>query len=155
MEGKKPSLKVTLTNKEKGYYSNLLMQADPTGTNKVGGQVGVAFFKRSGLAVDLLKNIWLTSARTSPEYLTRDEFYVALRLIAYAQNGIQANEDSIRFNIDVELPKFEAATLALPPAESREKPEIKAEDVAAALPDLDNLNLDALNGIQSLIPSIN
>ena len=131
------------------------MQADPTGTNKVGGQVGVAFFKRSGLPVDLLKTIWLTSARTSPEFLTRDEFYVALRLIAYAQNGIQPNEDSIKFNIEVDLPKFEAAMLALPPSDFREKPEIQAEQIAAALPDLDSLNIDSLNGIQSLIPSVN
>lgn len=35
---KKAPLKVTLTNKEKGCYSNLLMQADPTQSNKVGGQ---------------------------------------------------------------------------------------------------------------------
>ena len=44
----------------------------------------MAFFKRSGLSTDVLKNIWLIAARTSNEYLTRDEFYVALRLIAYA-----------------------------------------------------------------------
>lgn len=30
-------LKVALTNKEKGYYSNLLTQADPNGENKIGG----------------------------------------------------------------------------------------------------------------------
>jgi len=59
-------LKIALTNKEKGYYSNLLMQADPNGTNKVGGAEGVAFFKRSGLPVELLKNFWLIAARTSP-----------------------------------------------------------------------------------------
>ena len=89
------------------------MQADTSGNNKVGGQQGVAFFKRSGLGTDVLKNIWLTSARTSNEFLTRDEFYVALRLIAYAQNGIQPNEDSLKFNIDVALPRFESAPLAL------------------------------------------
>ncbi len=32
-----PVLKVQLNDKEKGYYSNLLMQADPSGNNKVGG----------------------------------------------------------------------------------------------------------------------
>ena len=60
------------------------MQADPSGENKVGGKEGVIFFKRSGLPVDTLKNIWKTAARTSNEFLSRDEFYVALRLIAYA-----------------------------------------------------------------------
>lgn len=73
-----------LTDKEKGFYSNLLMQADPSGNNKVAGKEGVAFLKRSGLDRDVLRNIWLTSAKTSNEYLVRDEFYLALRLISYA-----------------------------------------------------------------------
>ena len=47
-----PALKVQLTDREKGFYSNLLMQADPSGNNKVGGKEGVGFFKRSGLATD-------------------------------------------------------------------------------------------------------
>jgi hypothetical protein len=41
-----------LANKEKGFYSNLLMQADPLGNNKVAGKEGVMFFKRSGLSVE-------------------------------------------------------------------------------------------------------
>ena len=75
----------------------------------------MAFFRRSGLNKDILKSIWLLSARTSNEYLSRDEFYLALRLIAYAQNGIQPTEESVRLNLDVALPKFEP--LALPPSE--------------------------------------
>lgn len=85
---RKPAVKVNLTDKEKGYYSNLIMQADPTGNNKVGGAEGVAFFRRSGLPKEVLRSIWLQAARTSNEYLLRDEFYLAVRLIAYAQNGI-------------------------------------------------------------------
>ena len=111
---KLPPLKINLTPREKGFYSNLLSQADPNMNNKVGGQEGVTFFKRSGLAVDVLKNIWKTAARTSPEFLTRDEFYIALRLISYAQNGIKPNEESIQFDIPVDLPRFDAAPLALP-----------------------------------------
>jgi hypothetical protein len=42
-----------------------------------------------------LKEIWSIAAGTSPEFVTKDEFYVALRLIAYTQNGIRANEESI------------------------------------------------------------
>ena len=86
---------VNLSNHEKGYYSNMLMQANPSGSNRVGGASGVAFFKRSGLPKETLKNIWLMAAKTSNEYLTRDEFYVALRLIAYAQNGMQVSEEAV------------------------------------------------------------
>lgn len=83
-EMKQRPIKIQLTNKEKGYYSNMLSIADPKGENKIGGQEAVSFFKRSGLDLPVLKNIWKTAARTSNEFLTRDEFYVALRLIAYA-----------------------------------------------------------------------
>jgi hypothetical protein len=58
--------------------------------------------------------------------------------------------------LEVALPKFDPAPLALPaPSYEKEKQEIRAEDIAAQLPDLDNLNIDAFNSIQSLIPSVN
>lgn len=49
--------------------------------------------------------------------MTKDEFYVALRLIAYAQNGIRPDASSLDFDIEVDLPKFEhhKAILAAPP----------------------------------------
>ena len=62
------------------------------------------FFKKSGLPVEKLKEIWIIAAKTSNEYLTRDEFYLALRLIAYAQNNINADENSVMLEIDVGLP---------------------------------------------------
>jgi hypothetical protein len=37
----------------------------------------------------------------------------------------------------------------------RSKPEVRAEDVAALLPDLDSININAMDGISSLIPSVN
>jgi hypothetical protein len=84
---------------------------------------------------------------------------VALRLIAYAQHGINATEESIVINIEVPLPKIDPPPLALPPAEiglhSNIKPEVKAEDIAAQLPDLDSLDINAFNNINSLIPSVN
>jgi hypothetical protein len=46
------------------------------------------------------------SARTSNEYLTKDEFYIALRLIAYAQNKMEATEQSIMLDLKVGLPDF-------------------------------------------------
>jgi epidermal growth factor receptor substrate 15 len=70
----------------------------------VGGKEAVIFFKKSGLPVEKLKEIWLIAAKTSNEYLTRDEFYLALRLIAYAQNNINADENSVMLEIDVGLP---------------------------------------------------
>lgn len=64
------------------------------------------FFRRSGLPNDKLKQIWLIAARTSNEYLTKEEFYVALRLIAYHQNDIPVSEMSIQQNIEVGFPQL-------------------------------------------------
>ena len=63
--------------------------------------------------MDKLREVWRISARTTNEFLDREEFYIALRLISYAQNGIRAEEDSINYDIPVGLPKFESAPLAL------------------------------------------
>ena len=79
----KPKIKISLKGREHGLYSNLWSQAAKEETT-LGGKDAVAFFKRSGLPVDELKKIWLIAARTSAAYLTRDDFYLALRLIAYA-----------------------------------------------------------------------
>ncbi len=57
--------------------------AAPNGDGKVGGKDAVVFFKKSGLPVEKLKEFWKVCAMTSNEYLTKDEFYLALRLIAY------------------------------------------------------------------------
>jgi epidermal growth factor receptor substrate 15 len=84
----KPPLKLNLVGREHGHYSNMMSLATVPGENKVGGKEAVVFFKKSGLPVDKLKEFWKIAARTSNEYLTRDEFYIALRLIAYAQNGL-------------------------------------------------------------------
>ena len=66
---------------------------------KLSGPDSVTFFKRSGLPVDKLRDIWRSAAKTSNEYLTKDEFYVALRLIAYAQNNMRCDEDAIAFDL--------------------------------------------------------
>ena len=79
----RPSLKLSLVGREHGHYSNMMSLAAKPGENKVGGKEAVMFFKKSGLPVDKLKEFWKIAARTSMEYLTKDEFYIALRLIAY------------------------------------------------------------------------
>jgi len=60
------------------------------------------------LPKDVLKNIWILSAQTDPQFLERDEFYLALRLIALAQNNSEVSEESIRLNHPIPpLPKID------------------------------------------------
>jgi len=37
----------------------------------------------SGVDVQKLRGVWDIAARTSNDYLLKDEFYIALRLVAY------------------------------------------------------------------------
>lgn len=71
------------------------------------GAEAVTFFKKSQVPIDKLKGIWNVAARTSGEYLTKDEFYIALRLIAYAQNNMKCDEQAIMLDIKVGLPNFD------------------------------------------------
>ena len=63
------------------------------------------FFKRSGLPVDLLKKIWVMSS-SNGETLNREEFYVALKLISFAQNNIEVSKEAITRGQQSPLPKF-------------------------------------------------
>ena len=102
---KKEPIKLNLQGKERGFYSSMYDMA-AKGADKVGGKEAVMFFGKSGLPMDKMKSIWNISARSNIAFVTRDEFYLALRLIAYHQNGITADENSLKINIDVALPQF-------------------------------------------------
>lgn len=101
-------INVKLTREEKGYYANLFDMASKEGTNKVEGKEGAAFLKKSGLPREVLKNIWMIAAQTNLSWLERDEFYIALRLIALTQNNMPADAKSIIYNEPLPpLPKFD------------------------------------------------
>ena len=101
-------LSVKLTKEEKGYYSNLFDLACKDGSTKVEGKEGAAFLKKSNLSREVLKNIWVIAAQTNLSWLERDEFYVALRLIALAQNNMPVEDKSIIYNDPLPpLPKFD------------------------------------------------
>ena len=102
----RPLPRVRLSNKEKGLYSNLFSRADSEGSNKVEGRTAVEFFKKSGLPVDRLKEIWNLAAPSGESYLDRERFYVAVRLIALAQAGKSMTLEAIEQNVEVDLPQF-------------------------------------------------
>ena len=57
---KPKKLKIELSNKERGYYSNMLAKVEQDGSNRVDGKTAVNFFKTSGVDINLLKGIWKT-----------------------------------------------------------------------------------------------
>ena len=101
------SLKVKLSIQERTNYEKILAFANPQIPDRVTGPEAVTFFKRSGLPLDRLKDIWRMSARTANDFITKEEFFVSLRLIAYAQNNMRCEEESILIDLEVGLPRFE------------------------------------------------
>jgi len=61
----------------------------------------------SGLDLPTLKQVWEISAATSNSFLLKEEFYVALRLVALIQNNLPANANSIMTNLEAPLPRFD------------------------------------------------
>jgi len=151
---KPQKLKINLSNKERGFYSNMISKLETDDSNRIDGKQAVTFFKTSGVDLNILKAIYRIWARTKVESLSRDEFYIALRLIAYAQNGIPPTVDSIIQNIEVPFPQFKTSTNSnysmgppvIPPT----------PNIADSLPDLDHININELNQNSegSLIPGM-
>ena len=103
----KKRLYVKLTQEEKGYYSNLFQLVDDQNFGKLKAKDAANFMKKSGLSKDTLKNIYLIASQSSKQYLEKDEFYVALRLIALAQNNMPYNAQAIITNKPLPpLPNF-------------------------------------------------
>ena len=103
----KKHLYVKLTQEEKGYFSNLFQLVDNENFGKLKAKDAANFMKKSGLSKEILKNIYLIASQSSKQFLERDEFYVALRLIALAQNNMPYNAQAIILNRPIPpLPNF-------------------------------------------------
>ena len=87
-----------LTQEEKGYFSNLFQLVDSQNLGKLKAKDAANFMKKSGLSKDTLKSIYLIAFQSSKHFLEKDEFYVALRLIALVQNNIPYNSQAIILN---------------------------------------------------------
>ena len=115
----KKRLYVKLTQEEKGYFSNLFQLVDTQGDGKLKNKDAANFMKKSGLNKNILKTIFLIASPKSKQYLERDEFYVALRLIALAQNNMPYNEQAIILNKPIPpLPNFNLKRDFLPDGDS-------------------------------------
>lgn len=92
------------TPDEKAYYDQLFVIADTAATGQLQGLHAVNFFKLSGLDVGILKNVWSIADARQQHYLDREDFYVALRLIAMAQNNIPPTREKLLETVAIQLP---------------------------------------------------
>ncbi|XP_072338941.1 epidermal growth factor receptor substrate 15-like 1 isoform X5 [Scyliorhinus torazame] len=99
-------------------YETYYRQVDPAHTGKVGPNEAALFLKKSGLSDAILGKIWELADPEGKGYLDKQGFYVALRLVACAQNGHDVNLSSL--NVTLPPPKFHdsssPALIAPPPS---------------------------------------
>ncbi|KAK1897459.1 Epidermal growth factor receptor substrate 15, partial [Dissostichus eleginoides] len=81
-----------------------LTQVDPTGSGRVAAADAALFLKRSGLADLVLGKIWDLADSERKGALNKQQFFIALRLVACAQNGLEVALKSL--HLAVPPPKF-------------------------------------------------
>ncbi|KAG1710678.1 hypothetical protein DVH05_013403 [Phytophthora capsici] len=89
---------------EQQYYDALFAHVDEQRRNAINGQQAVAFFTRSHLDKAVLREVWNIADSQRRSELSRNEFYVAMRLIGMAQRGEQVSLQSFLQLAAVQFP---------------------------------------------------
>ena len=74
---------------EKAFYDKLWSRA-PVENEVVQGVGAVEFLRKSSLELTVLKQIWALSTQVGT--MNKDQFFVALRLIALYQHGVPLSQ---------------------------------------------------------------
>uniref|UniRef100_A0A8C7EHK0 Epidermal growth factor receptor pathway substrate 15 n=1 Tax=Nothoprocta perdicaria TaxID=30464 RepID=A0A8C7EHK0_NOTPE len=123
-------------------------QVDSANTGRVLASDAAVFLKKSGLTDLVLGKIWDLADTDGKGILNKQEFFVALRLVACAQNGLDVSLSSL--NLPVPPPRFTdtSSPLLLSGAASADVPwAVKLEDKAKYDAIFDSLN--PVNGLLS------
>ena len=103
----KRKLHVQLTGEENMFYNKLYNTLDNNNQGIIMGKPAANFMKTSGLDKNILKKIWLIAAQNSNSQMDKEEFFVAMRLIALAQNNMPFSAENIERNNPIPpLPQF-------------------------------------------------
>ncbi|XP_058245312.1 epidermal growth factor receptor substrate 15 isoform X2 [Hemibagrus wyckioides] len=108
------SLSLTQLSSGNPLYDKYYRQVDPSGSGRVAATDAALFLKRSGLSDLVLGKIWDLSDSECKGFLNKQQFFVALRLVACAQNGLEVGHKSL--SVAVPPPKFHDTTSPLLPA---------------------------------------
>ncbi|ETE69222.1 Epidermal growth factor receptor substrate 15-like 1 [Ophiophagus hannah] len=128
-------------------YEKYYRQVDPSNSGRVLASDAAVFLKKSGLTDLILGKVWDLADTDGKGILNKQEFFVALRLVACAQNGLDVSLSSL--NLPVPPPRFNDSTSPL--LCGRAPPDIpwavKIEDKAKYDAIFDSLN--PVNGLLS------
>uniref|UniRef100_A0A670XZD9 Epidermal growth factor receptor pathway substrate 15 n=1 Tax=Pseudonaja textilis TaxID=8673 RepID=A0A670XZD9_PSETE len=92
-------------------YEKYYRQVDPTNSGRVLASDAAVFLKKSGLTDLILGKVWDLADTNGKGILNKQEFFVALRLVACAQNGLDVSLSSL--NLPVPPPRFNDSTSPL------------------------------------------
>lgn len=95
-----------LTQQEQRNYGELFQLCDVDGTGRITGIKASELFLSSGLGQDALLQISELCGAKRLGHFGRSQFYIALKLIAAAQQGMPLKLDSLNSGKDMPLPKF-------------------------------------------------
>uniref|UniRef100_A0A8C5EGJ5 Epidermal growth factor receptor pathway substrate 15 n=1 Tax=Gouania willdenowi TaxID=441366 RepID=A0A8C5EGJ5_GOUWI len=98
------SLSLTQLSSGNPIYDKYYRQVDPTSSGRVAAADAALFLKRSGLPDLVLGKIWDLADSERKGSLNKQQFFIALRLVACAQNGLEVALKSL--NVAVPPPKF-------------------------------------------------
>ncbi|XP_054067614.1 epidermal growth factor receptor substrate 15 isoform X8 [Rissa tridactyla] len=129
-------------------YEKFYRQVDSANAGRVLASDAAVFLKKSGLTDLVLGKIWDLADTDGKGILSKQEFFVALRLVACAQNGLDVSLSSL--NLPVPPPRFTDTNspLLLSGTASSDVPwAVKLEDKAKYDAIFDSLN--PVNGLLS------
>ncbi|XP_056628555.1 epidermal growth factor receptor substrate 15 isoform X3 [Triplophysa dalaica] len=89
------SLSLTQLSSGNPVYEKHYRQVDPSNSGRVAASDAALFLKTSGLADLVLGKIWDLADSECKGSLNKQQFYVALRLVACAQNGFEVSLKSL------------------------------------------------------------
>uniref|UniRef100_A0A2K5N9U3 Epidermal growth factor receptor pathway substrate 15 n=1 Tax=Cercocebus atys TaxID=9531 RepID=A0A2K5N9U3_CERAT len=95
---------LTILSSGNPVYEKYYRQVDTGNTGRVFASDAAAFLKKSGLPDLILGKIWDLADTDGKGILNKQEFFVALRLVACAQNGLEVSLSSL--NLAVPPPRF-------------------------------------------------
>uniref|UniRef100_A0A8C5UJK0 Epidermal growth factor receptor pathway substrate 15 n=1 Tax=Microcebus murinus TaxID=30608 RepID=A0A8C5UJK0_MICMU len=124
-------LSLTQLSSGNPVYEKYYRQVDTGNTGRVLASEAAAFLKKSGLPDLILGKIWDLADTDGKGILNKQEFFVALRLVACAQNGLEVSLSSL--NLAVPPPKFHdtSSPLLISGTSAAELPwAVKSEDKA-------------------------
>ncbi|XP_029110636.1 LOW QUALITY PROTEIN: epidermal growth factor receptor substrate 15 [Scleropages formosus] len=98
------SLSLTQLSSGNPVYDKYYRQVDPSGCGHVTATDAAVFLKKSGLTDLILGKIWDLADEERKGCLNKQQFFIALRLVACAQNGLEVTLKSL--NAAVPPPKF-------------------------------------------------